>query len=59
MYEMGGCSWKSQNRKNVYLSPYVEEPFNSKAIKGFVPELGKSLRVFSCLGIPMFYVYMI
>ena len=22
--------WKSQNRKNVYLSPYVEEPLNSK-----------------------------
>ena len=20
--------WKSQNRKNVYLSPYVEEPLN-------------------------------
>ena len=34
----GGCRWKSQNRKNVYLSPYVET-FNSKVIKGFVPEL--------------------
>ena len=31
--------WKSQNRKNVYLSPYVEEPLNSKVIKSFVPEL--------------------
>ena len=36
-HEMGG-SWKSQNRKNVYLSPYVEEPLNSKVIKSFVPE---------------------
>ena len=26
--------WKSQ----VYLSPYVEKPLNSKVIKGFVPE---------------------
>ena len=34
----GGGRWKSQNRKNVYLSPYVET-FNSKVIKGFVPEL--------------------
>ena len=31
--------WKSQNRKNGYLSPYVEEPLNSKVIKSFVPEL--------------------
>ena len=31
--------WKSQNRKNVYLSPYVEEPLNLKVIKRFVPEL--------------------
>ena len=37
-HEMGG-KWKSQNRKNVYLSPYVEDPLNSKVIKGFVPEL--------------------
>ena len=34
-----GCRWKCQNRKNVYLSPYVEEPLNSKVIKSFVPEL--------------------
>ena len=42
----GGChtNWwgrgrlKSQNRKNVYLFPYVEEPLNSKVIKSFVPE---------------------
>ena len=35
----GGGRWKSQNRKNVYLFPYVEEPLNSKVIKSFVPEL--------------------
>ena len=35
----GGGRWKSQNRKNVYLSSYVEEPLNSKVIKSFVPEL--------------------
>ena len=35
----GGGRSKSQNRKNVYLSPYVEEPLNSKVIKSFVPEL--------------------
>ena len=33
-----GGRWKSQNRKNVYLSPYVEKPLNSKVIKSFVPE---------------------
>ena len=53
----GGGRWKSQNRKNVYLSPYVEEPLNSKIIKGFVPEL-RSCKCFSCFEIPMFYVYM-
>ena len=46
--------WKSQ----VYLSPYVEKPVNSKVIKGFVPEL-RSRKCFSCFGIPMFYVYML
>ena len=40
----GGChtclrgKWKSQNRKTVPLSSYVEEPLNSKVIKSFVPE---------------------
>ena len=51
-----GCRWKSQNIKNVYLSPYVEEPLNSKVIKSFVPEL-RSRMCFSCFEIPMFYVY--
>ena len=32
-----GGGWKSQNRKNVDLSPYFEEPLNSKVIKSFVP----------------------
>ena len=57
MYEMGG-RWKSQNRKNVYLSPDVEEPLNSKVIKRFVPEL-RSHKSFSCFEIPMFYVNML
>ena len=35
----GGGRWKSQHRKIVYLSPYVEKPFNSNVIKSFVPEL--------------------
>ena len=52
----GGGRWKSQNRKNMYLSPYVEEPLNSKVIKSFVPEL-RSRKCFSCFEIPMFYVY--
>ena len=51
----GGGRWKRQNRKNVYLSPYVEEPLNSKVIKSFVPEL-RSRKCFSCFGISMFYV---
>ena len=48
--------WKKQDRKNVYLSPYVEEPLNSKVIKSFVPEL-RSRKCFSCFEIPMFYIY--
>ena len=52
---LGGGRWKSQNRKNVYLSPYVEEPLNWKVIKSFVPEL----KVFLCFEIPMFNVYML
>ena len=43
----GGCHtcwwwgvgrWKSQNRKVVPLSPYVEKPLNSRVIKSFVPK---------------------
>ena len=53
-----GGRWKSQDRKNAYLFPYVEEPLNSKVIKIFVPEL-RSRKCFSCFEIPMFYVYML
>ena len=38
-HEMVGSRCKNQNRKNVYLFPYVEEPLNSKVNKSFVPEL--------------------
>ena len=31
----GWGRWKSQHRKNVCLTPYVEKPFNSKVIKKF------------------------
>ena len=40
----------------MYLSPYVEEPLNSKVIKSFVPEL-RGRKCFSCFEIPMFYLY--
>ena len=51
-----GDRWKSQNRKNVYLSPYVEEPINSKVIKSFLLN-PRSRKCFSCFEIPMLYVY--
>ena len=41
----GGADEKSQNRKIVSLSPYVEEPLNSKVIN-FRTWTKKSLRVF-------------
>ena len=44
--------WKSQHRKIVYLSLYVEKPFNSKVIKSFVPEL-RSRKCFLCFGNPI------
>ena len=46
-----GCRWKNQNRKNVHLSVYVEEPLNSKVIKSFVPEL-RSRKCFCVSGFP-------
>ena len=46
---------KSQNWKNVYLSPYVEEPLKSKVINSFVPEQ-RIRKCFSCFEIAMFYV---
>ena len=42
----GGGRWKSQNRKIVPLSPYVEEPLNSKVIKKFRSWTKKSRSVF-------------
>ena len=57
-HEIWGCRSKSQNDRNVYLSPYVEEPLNLKVIKSFLPEL-RSRKCFSCFGILMFYVYML
>ena len=52
----GGTDEKSQNRKIVPLSPYVEEPLNSKVLKSFVPEQ-RSRMCFSNFEIPMFYLY--
>ena len=51
----GGLDGKVIIERLCISLPYVET-FNSKVIKGFVPEL-KSRYVFS--GIPMFYVYML
>ena len=48
--------WKSQHRKNVYLSPYVEKPFNSKVIKSLVPEL-RSRQVFFYVSGLLYYLY--
>ena len=59
-WDRGGGRWKSQNRKNVYLSPYVKEPLHSKVIKKkFCTWTKKSSSFFSCFGIPMFYGYML
>ena len=51
-----GVGWKSQNRKIVTLSPYVEEPVNSKVIKSFVPEQ-RSRKCFLWFEIPIDYLY--
>ena len=51
-----GCRRKSQNRKNVYLSPYVEESLNSKVLKWFRTWTKKSLRVFRVSGF-LCYMY--
>ena len=48
-----GGRWKSQRRKIVYLSPYVEKPFNSMVIKSFVPEL----RIRKCFCVSGFLCY--
>ena len=51
---VGGGRWKSQHRKIMYLSPYVEKPFNSKVIKSFVPEL----RSRECFCVSGFFCYL-
>ena len=55
-HEMEG-RWKSQNRKNVYLSPYVEKPLNSKVIKSFVPELRSRYVFFEFRDSYVLYMY--
>ena len=57
-HEIGG-RWKSQNRKNVYLSPYVEGPLNSKGNKKGSYLNWEVVTCFSNFEIPMFYVYML
>ena len=54
---LGGGRWKSQDRKNVYLSPYVEEPLNSKVIKSFVPELRSRYVFFEFRDFYVIYIY--
>ena len=49
--------WKSQHRKNMYLSPYVKKPLNSKVIKRFVPEL-RSRKCFCVSGFLCSLLYM-
>ena len=55
-HEMGvGADGKARIER-MCISPYVEEPLNSKVIKSFASEL-RSRKCFSCFEIPMFYVY--
>ena len=55
-HKMGWGQMKKPVSKDcVSLSPYVDEPLNSKVIKSFVPEQ-RSRKCFSCFEIPMFYV---
>ena len=54
----GGCRWKSQHRKIVYHSSYVEKPFNSKVIKSFLPELRSRTCFFFCLCVSGFLCYL-
>ena len=52
----GGGADGKVSIERLYLSPYVEKPFNSKVIKSFVPEL-RSRRFFSVSGFRC-YIYM-
>ena len=57
---LGVCVWGGDEKARIErlcLSPYVEEPLNSKVIKRFVPEQ-RSRHVFFAFRDPMFYVYM-
>ena len=54
---VGGGADEKARIERLCLSPYVEEPLNSKVIKRFVPEL-RSRYVFFEFRDPMFYVYM-
>ena len=50
--------WKSQQRKGVYLSPYVVKPFNSKVIKKFRTWTKKSwVFFFFCVSGFLCYLY--
>ena len=52
-----GADEKARIERMCFFLPYVKT-FNSKLIKGFVPEL-RSRKCFSCFEIPMFcYIYM-
>ena len=53
----GGADRKAITERLCISLPYVET-FNSKVIKGFVPEL-KVVTCFPCFGIPMFYIYVL
>ena len=52
----GRGRWKSQNRKIMPLSPYVEEPLKSKVIKKVSYLNWEVVTCFSNFEIPMFYV---
>ena len=54
-HEIWGADEKARIER-MCISPYVEEPLNSKVIKSFVPEL-RSRKCFSCFEISLFYVY--
>ena len=53
---VGGTDGKVNIERLCLSLSYVENPFNSKVIKSFVPEL-RSRKCFSCFGIPMLSIY--
>ena len=52
----GRGRWKIVIERLCLSLPYVKNPFNSKVIKSFVPEL-RSRKCFLCFGIPMLSIY--